>query len=157
MRCTPKVYRGFESPTFRNTKEKSVCPSLLEQADFSFVLQVCRRQTFGITQQSPTYKVPAAACWVFEVALPLQCRCPRIPFLSKSVCPSLLEQADFSFVLQGCLRADFRVFEVALFFVILIHFYRRSRIPLLYPCYTLRIILNFELRIGYPKTDLKRL
>ena len=60
--------------------------------------------------------MPAAACWVFEVALPLQCRCPRIPFLSKSVCPSLLEQADFSFVLQGCRRQTLGITQQSLTF-----------------------------------------
>ena len=79
MRCTPKVYRGFESPTFRNTKEKSVCPSSLEQADFSFVLQGCRRQTLGITQQSPTCKDAVGRLWGLRSNPPLA-RMPSADF-----------------------------------------------------------------------------
>ena len=36
------LYRGFESLTFRTKNEKSVCPSLLEQADFSLFLMPYR-------------------------------------------------------------------------------------------------------------------
>ena len=96
---------------------QSICPSLLEQADFSFVFPGCRRQTFGITQQSPTCKVPAAACWVFEVIL---------PFGNIGVLESLSYQ---NLSVQVYLSKQIQVF----IFVILIHFYRRSRIPLLYP------------------------
>ena len=58
---------GGSNPSLSATqKEKSVCPSLLEQADFFFCV----------------VRMPSADFRVFEVVLPWQCRCPRIPLCS---------------------------------------------------------------------------
>ena len=71
---------GGSNPSLSATqKEKSVCPSLLEQADFSFCV----------------VRMPSADFRVFEVVLSWQCRCPRIPFFNLSVQVYLSKQISF--------------------------------------------------------------
>ena len=112
----------------------------------------------SVVRTAALHRMPPAGIRVFEVILPfgnigalesLLFNLSVQVYLSKQISLLCCEDAVGSLLglrsnppLSRMPSADFRVFEVALFFVILIHFSRRSRIPLLYPYYTLRIILN---------------
>ena len=106
---------GGSNPSLSATqKEKSVCPSLLEQADFSFCVVRMPLADFRDYAEIPLFRQDAICILIgFSRWYCLrQYRCPRIPSLS--VCPSLLEQADFFFCVVRMPSADFRVFEVVL-------------------------------------------
>ena len=127
---------GGSNPSLSATqKEKSVCPSLLEQADFFFCVarmpsadfrdyaeiplfrQGCRWQTLGITHKFLSFLKDAICILIgFSRWYCLGNAGALESLYVKSVCPSLLEQADFFFCVARMPLADFRDYvEIPLF------------------------------------------